>query len=315
MHYVGIYDSKKEGSGREGDTEATEAPFWFVVEKKNNTVVFQSSNMAWASLALVFATLITCDTLRRHLSALSSNLLARDLVLDTLVTVECCTVSLELGVIFEHYGVGFWLCGLYLNCLYQSLRWQGFKSPSPYMHLIDILSGHQSLAVGAARMAVVVASGVATYRFFVAPFWAWEMSHVHVGRSAATSAQACEIPWQSTPMVQAFLSELVGSFLLIIGPKLVADNPTLQNNEPMLTSGIISGMVVVAVYLAMDVSGGMFNPMLAVVLVGGCQGHSLLQHVTIYWVGATLGAILGAKIYPSIKSFVYRSPEAQKKDN
>ena len=56
-------------------------------------------------------------------------------------------------------------------------------------------------------------------------------------------------------------------------------------------------------------SGGMFNPMLATVLLGGCKGNSTLEHVTIYWIGASLGAILAYFIYPIVKKMVYPSNE------
>ena len=37
------------------------------------------------------------------------------------------------------------------------------------------------------------------------------------------------------------------------GINLVMDNPTMQNNEPMLTSGIVSGMIALVVSLAFDI--------------------------------------------------------------
>ena len=41
----------------------------------------------------------------------------------------------------------------------------------------------------------------------------------------------------------------------------------------------------------------MFNPMLASVLLGGCKGNTILEHITIYWVGATVGALGAFFIY------------------
>ena len=34
---------------------------------------------------------------------------------------------------------------------------------------------------------------------------------------------------------------------------LVMDNPTMQNNEPMLTAGIVSGLIALVVTLAFDI--------------------------------------------------------------
>ena len=33
---------------------------------------------------------------------------------------------------------------------------------------------------------------------------------------------------------------------------------------------------------ALSTTGGMFNPMLATVLVSGCKGHDLLDHISKY---------------------------------
>ena len=51
----------------------------------------------------------------------------------------------------------------------------------------------------------------------------------------------------------------------------------------------------------------MFNPMLATVLLGGCKGNTTLEHITIYWLGASAGAIIAFVVYPRIKHFVYAS--------
>ena len=54
----------------------------------------------------------------------------------------------------------------------------------------------------------------------------------------------------------------------------------------------------------------MFNPMLATVLRGGCKGNTTLEHITIYWIGASVGAIGAFFVYPKIKTMAY--PSAQK---
>ena len=54
----------------------------------------------------------------------------------------------------------------------------------------------------------------------------------------------------------------------------IADNPTLANNSPMAAVLAISGLVVAVVLCALPLSGGIFNPMLGLVLFGGCEGHT-----------------------------------------
>ena len=57
----------------------------------------------------------------------------------------------------------------------------------------------------------------------------------------------------------------------------------------------------------------MFNPMLASVLLGGGKGNTILEHITIYWVGSTVGALGAFFIYPKIKGLAYPSKEADGK--
>ena len=42
-------------------------------------------------------------------------------------------------------------------------------------------------------------------------------------------------------------------FCFYVAINLVMDNPTMQNNEPMLTAGIVSGLIALVVTLAFDI--------------------------------------------------------------
>ena len=53
--------------------------------------------------------------------------------------------------------------------------------------------------------------------------------------------------------------------------------------------------------------------MLASVLLGGCKGNTILEHITIYWVGSTVGALGAFFVYPKIKGFAYPPMEADGK--
>ena len=52
-------------------------------------------------------------------------------------------------------------------------------------------------------------------------------------------------------------------------------------------------LVLGVVWLGMDVSGAMYNPTLASVLVGGCRGRSLADHLLIYWLPPVAAAFSG----------------------
>ncbi|TRY69563.1 hypothetical protein TCAL_08896 [Tigriopus californicus] len=258
--------------------------------------------MAVISILIIAVTLLACDFARRTIRHYFEPSLSRSLVLDFVITIELCTGSFELGVILENYGVWVWSVGLYLLAFYQCSRWQGFTMPTPLLHFLDSITGHATWKEAAMRTLVLLASGWMTYQY-ISAVWRLELSTFHSQRPEKVAA--CSIPWKELETYKCFLAEVIGSFVLGIGPQLVSDNPTLSNNDPVVTAGINAALVTVTVVAVLDISGGMFNPMLASILLGGCTGHSWIQHILVYWIGAALGTLAAFKVYPTIKEMVY----------
>ena len=58
--------------------------------------------------------------------------------------------------------------------------------------------------------------------------------------------------------------------------------------------------------MAFNYTGGFFQPLLASIRTFGCVGYfrpeiSIYDHVLVYWIGPTFGAILVTILYPTIK--------------
>jgi glycerol uptake facilitator-like aquaporin len=87
------------------------------------------------------------------------------------------------------------------------------------------------------------------------------------------------------------------------------------NNEPIYTALIIGVLICAVILPVMGISGGMFNPILATVLFAGCKGHSMAEHIYIYWVGALGGSILAFLVYPTIKNSIYPAQATKQKTN
>ncbi len=259
--------------------------------------------MALISLVVIMLILGVCDWLRGRLGKHFQPALWRSLAVDALLAVELCGGAFEMGAILEHYGLLLWMVCLFLTAFYQNIRWREHSMPSPYIHLLDHLAGTKTLIETLLRSAVLLASGLFSYRL-IKTIWSLELSTLHVGRPAAVDA--CIYPWQEVPTGVALFSEALGTFFLGVVPQLAVENPTMSNNDPLWTALAVAAMVVVAVVSALHYSGGMFNPMLATVLLGGCQGHQWWEHILVYWVGATVGALAAYKAYPTIKKAVYR---------
>ena len=68
------------------------------------------------------------------------------------------------------------------------------------------------------RCAVLMLSGLATYHLILSQIWKLEVSVLHLGRLDETSIKRCTVPWAAdVPVVQSFIAELVGTFVLDIG--------------------------------------------------------------------------------------------------
>lgn len=41
----------------------------------------------------------------------------------------------------------------------------------------------------------------------------------------------------------------------------------------------------------MNTTGGFFNPIMASALTFGCEGHTMIEHFSVYWGGALIGGL------------------------
>jgi hypothetical protein len=98
------------------------------------------------SIGIIVITLLICDYIRNLIviKCRGEFNLAQKIILDGILAIELCGPALELGVIFQHYGIAVWTIGLYFNCFYQLIRWRNLSPPSPYAHVIGWLSGQMS---------------------------------------------------------------------------------------------------------------------------------------------------------------------------
>lgn len=100
--------------------------------------------------------------------------------------------------------------------------------------------------------------------------------------------------------------ECIGTFLCRIASKSIAEiNPRFGT---MVDSFIGTTLVV----LAFNYSGGYFNPVLATGLKWGCDGHTNMEHVIVYWIGSCLGAILSVPVFKIVKQQGYIELEKDK---
>ena len=119
------------------------------------------------SIAIIVATLLTGDLVRNLLinPRLQDDSLIKKLALDSILAIELCASSFEMGVIFQHYGLVIWTIGVFLTTVYQLSRWNGLAMPSTNTHILDWTHGSKSFMESLLRNVILVFFGLMTYRF------------------------------------------------------------------------------------------------------------------------------------------------------
>ena len=103
-------------------------------------------------------------------------------------------------------------------------------------------------------------------------------------------------PYFQVPVMLGAVIEGVATLLCRLTSKYLGDL------EPNYASAIDSFVGTSLVVAAFDYSGGYYNPVLATGLKFGCKGHTSIEHIIVYWIGASLGALASIYIYPLLKN-------------
>lgn len=83
--------------------------------------------------------------------------------------------------------------------------------------------------------------------------------------------------------IATFACRIVSRTLSEIGPR----------HAGLIDSFVGTSLVVAA----FNYSGGYFNPVLATALKWGCSGHTNIEHIIVYWIGACVGAVASVPVF------------------
>lgn len=263
------------------------------------------------SSVLLAITAITCSVLRsviRHRLSPSLPVLA---ILDFLCGLELCVCGQELGVILDIYGIPLYGAFLWLVCFWQATSW-GSATPNPASQLDLWWKGGQTASQAVCRTLAGALGGLSSL-LVLAPLWALELSHLHQGRAGRSSSGNCGEDLQVSPHLGATV-ELFGTLACCLSAVFLSDMVALKT-RPLLTAAIDCAVAVLMVIAAFDITGGYFNPTLAVGIKLGCGTNDTTQyltHLAVYWVGPCLGTLMAAPLYHSVKALRTRAPKNKK---
>lgn len=210
--------------------------------------------------------------------------LVPDLLNEAIAAAELCACCFELIIVADNYGVATYAVFLFLLTIWWGKVW-GDASACPYTHMEDMIQGKTSFREMALKTWAELMGGCCVYRI-VQVFWWFEFSKTHEGRAF----EDCSADLQVTPYLGAAI-EGVATLLCRLASK------TLAELEPKHSSVIDSFIGTSLVVLAFNFSGGYFNPVLATALKWGCRGHTNIEHIIVYWIGACIGAILSVPLF------------------
>ncbi|VEN44858.1 unnamed protein product [Callosobruchus maculatus] len=116
--------------------------------------------------------------------------------------------------------------------------------------------------------------------------WALELVETHQGKAYEDCTADLQVD-----MITGAIIEAVATCLC----RLVSR--TLSETEARLSNVFDAFFGTTMVVLAFNFSGGYFNPALATSLKLGCEGNDFVEHMVVYWLGATLGSLASVFIF------------------
>lgn len=243
------------------------------------------------SLGYILLSCFLAEVLRKVIPAILPEGLLRAALNEVVAAAELCACGFELVIVADHYGVLAYAVCLFTLTIWWSQHW-GDATACPYIHFENWINGPMPILEVLVRTAAQVFGGIAVFKY-VQLLWTLEFSETHVGRAHSSSFEHCSADLK-IPVLYGALVEGVATLLCRLTSKF------LSEKEPQYASAIDSFVATSLVVAAFDYSGGYYNPVLATGLKFGCKGHTNVEHVIVYWIGASLGAIASIYVYPLI---------------
>ncbi|XP_028042407.1 aquaporin-11 isoform X2 [Bombyx mandarina] len=212
---------------------------------------------------------------------------------ELIAAAELCGCCFELIVVADNFGVATYAIFLFALTIWWSVNW-GDATACPYTHIEDVIEGKGDIRKALLKTWAELTGGLLVFKY-VQLYWALEISETHKDKAF----EECRADLQ-VPVIYGAIIEGIATCLCRLVSKSLGDlNPRFAT----AIDAFIGTSLVVA---AFDYSGGYFNPVLATSLKAGCEGHTLMEHAVVYWIGACAGSILSVYMYklPAIQRYV-----------
>nr|AWT57818.1 Aquaporin AQP12L2 [Chilo suppressalis] len=299
-------------------------------------VVIRVNKVTFAPLVVsalfILLTSLLAHCARRLVQKAVQEPFVRLLLEEAIAAAELCGCCFELIIVADNFGVGTYAIFLFLLTIWWSMNW-GDATACPYTHIEDVIEGKGDVRKALLKTWAELTGGLLVFKY-VQMYWALEISETHKDKAF----EDCKADLQ-VPVLYGAVVEGVATCLCRLASKALGDlNPRFSTaidafiGTSLVVAGVLTRHTVfvyryqdnsanadlsVSIFCkvhlgkAFEYSGGYFNPVLATSLKAGCEGHSLLEHAVVYWIGACAGSALSVYMYklPIIKKFVRGTTE------
>lgn len=213
------------------------------------------------------------------------------LFIDELIsTCELCADCAELNVVYEKHGsLAYGGSLLLLTCLWMNTFGEAHTTPG-YLAEEYFLIGGNGLLKRADTYARFIGQSLAmplAWRL-ASVYWRYHLMDEHREMLITENCRSS----LSTSTLNGFAIELVCCLICrlieLLGNRLL-ERQAFGQRLISLSSSFVQSLLVV---MALELSGGYFNPVLAASLEYGCKGITFYQHALVFWCGPLIGHVL-----------------------
>ncbi|XP_037875962.1 aquaporin-12 isoform X1 [Bombyx mori] len=246
---------------------------------------------------------------------------------ELIAAAELCGCCFELIVVADNFGVATYAIFLFALTIWWSVNW-GDATACPYTHIEDVIEGKGDIRKALLKTWAELTGGLLVFKY-VQLYWALEISETHKDKAFEECRADLQVPviygaivegiatclcrlvskslGDLNPRFATAIDAFIGTSLVVAGV-LTRHTVFVYRYQDNTANADLSVSVFCKVHLgkAFDYSGGYFNPVLATSLKAGCEGHTLMEHAVVYWIGACAGSILSVYMYklPAIQRYV-----------
>ncbi|XP_026735713.1 aquaporin-12 isoform X1 [Trichoplusia ni] len=301
-------------------------------------VVVKINKVTFAPLVVstlfILLTSLLAHCARRVVQKVVKEPFIRLLFEEAIAAAELCGCCFELIVVADNFGVSTYAIFLFALTIWWSLNW-GDATACPYTHIEDIIEGKGDIRKALLKTWAELGGGLLVFKY-VQMYWALEISDTHKDKAFEDCKADLQVPvlygavvegiatclcrlaskslGDLNPRFATAIDSFIGTSLVVAGV-LTRHTVFVYRYQDNSANADLSVSIFCKVHLgkAFDYSGGYFNPVLATSLKAGCEGHTLMEHALVYWIGACAGSILSVYLYklPAIQKFVRGSATSE----